>query len=107
METFIIFLLGIIVTLCVVGVVWSVKSIAHIRKEVSDSLDENEEYIQSIEEIRDLVTKLDNVLVELDKKHENINEGIYINLDTLDSNQKQIVDRIEELEFEEEEQEVQ
>lgn len=107
METFIIFLLGIILTLCVVGVVWSVKSIASIRKETQESLDEIEDYTASIDEIRNLIEKAERVIVELDAKHDNINEGIYINLDTLDSNQKQIVDRLEELEDLEEEQEPQ
>jgi septal ring factor EnvC (AmiA/AmiB activator) len=107
METFIIFLLGIILTLCVVGVVWSVKSISSMRKETQESLDEIEDYTASIDEIRDLIQKAERVIVELDAKHDNINEGIYINLDTLDSNQKQIVDRLEELEDLEEEQEPQ
>ena len=107
METFIIFLLGIILTLCVVGVVWSVKSIASIRTEIQESLDEIEDYTASIDEIRNLIQKAERVIVELDAKHDNINEGIYINLDTLDSNQKQIVDRLEELEDLEEEQEPQ
>jgi CHASE3 domain sensor protein len=107
METFIIFLLGIILTLCVVGVVWSVKSISSIRKETQESLDEIEDYTASIDEIRNLIEKAERVIVELDAKHDNINEGIYINLDTLDSNQKQIVDRLEELEDLEEEQEPQ
>jgi CHASE3 domain sensor protein len=107
METFIIFLLGIILTLCVVGVVWSVKSISSIRKETQESLDEIEDYTASIDEIRNLIQKAERVIVELDAKHDNINEGIYINLDTLDSNQKQIVDRLEELEDLEEEQEPQ
>jgi septal ring factor EnvC (AmiA/AmiB activator) len=107
METFIIFLLGIILTLCVVGVVWSVKSISSIRTETQESLDEIEDYTASIDEIRNLIQKAERVIVELDAKHDNINEGIYINLDTLDSNQKQIVDRLEELEDLEEEQEPQ
>jgi septal ring factor EnvC (AmiA/AmiB activator) len=107
METFIIFLLGIILTLCVVGVVWSVKSIASIRTETQESLDEIEDYTASIDELRNLIQKAERVIVELDAKHDNINEGIYINLDTLDSNQKQIVDRLEELEDLEEEQEPQ
>jgi len=107
METFIIFLLGIILTLCVVGVVWSVKSISSIRKETQESLDEIEDYTASIDELRNLIQKAERVIVELDAKHDNINEGIYINLDTLDSNQKQIVDRLEELEDLEEEQEPQ
>ena len=107
METFIIFLIGIILTLCVVGVVWSVKSISSIRKETQESLDEIEDYTASIDEIRNLIEKAERVIVELDAKHDNINEGIYINLDTLDSNQKQIVDRLEELEDLEEEQEPQ
>ena len=107
METFIIFLLGIILTLCVVGVVWSVKSISSIRKETQESLDEIEDYTASIDEIRNLIEKAERVIVELDAKHDNINEGIYINLDTLDSNKKQIVDRLEELEDLEEEQEPQ
>ena len=107
METFIIFLLGIILTLCVVGVVWSVKSISSIRKETQESLDEIEDYTASIDEIRNLIEKAERFIVELDAKHDNINEGIYINLDTLDSNQKQIVDRLEELEDLEEEQEPQ
>ena len=107
METFIIFLLGIILTLCVVGVVWSVKSISSIRKETQESLDEIEDYTASIDEIRNLIEKAERVIVELDAKHDNINEGIYNNLDTLDSNQKQIVDRLEELEDLEEEQEPQ
>ncbi len=105
METFIIFLLGIIITLCVVGVVWSVKSISSIKAEVEESLDEIEDYTTSIDEIKDLIKKAEQVIIELDAKHDNINEGIYINLDTLDSNQKQIVDRIEELEDLEEDQE--
>ena len=58
METFIIFLLGIILTLCVVGVVWSVKSISSIRKETQESLDEIEDYTASIDEIRNLIQKI-------------------------------------------------
>lgn len=78
-----------------------------MRKETQESLDEIEDYTASIDEIRDLIQKAERVIVELDAKHDNINEGIYINLDTLDSNQKQIVDRLEELEDLEEEQEPQ
>ena len=57
-----------------------------------------EDWVQSIESIDIKVTEIETLISEVDKKHDNIIEGVYLNLDTLDANQKQIVDRVEEIE---------
>jgi len=98
METFIIFLLGIIITLCVVGVVYSVTTIRTLTKDTNIAIEEMEDWAQSIESIDTKVTEIETLISEVDKKHDNIIEGVYLNLDTLDANQKQIVNRIEEVE---------
>ena len=97
-ETFIIFLLGIIITLCVVGVVYSVTTIRTLTKNTNIAIEEMEDWVQSIESIDIKVTEIETLISEVDKKHDNIIEGVYLNLDTLDANQKQIVDRVEEIE---------
>ena len=98
METFITFGLGVVITLSIVGVIYSVKTISKIKKETNQTLDEIEEYTSSIDEIEERVTKIEKSIESLDKKHDNINEGIYRNIEQLDKNQEEIFLRLEEFE---------
>ena len=98
METFITFGLGVVITLSIVGVIYSVKTISKIKKETNETLDEIEEYTSSIDEIEERVTKIEKSIELLDKKHDNINEGIYRNIEQLDKNQEEIFLRLEEFE---------
>ena len=59
METFITFGLGVVITLSIVGVIYSVKTISKIKKETNETLDEIEEYTSSIDEIEERVTKIE------------------------------------------------
>lgn len=103
METFITFGLGVIITLSVVGVIYSVKTISKIKKDTEESLDEIEDYTASVSELNDKVEALQKKLEDVDKKHDNVNEGIYRNIEQLDSNQEEIYLRLSEFEDEDEE----
>lgn len=103
METFITFGLGVLITLSVVGVIYSVKTISKIKKDTEESLDEIEDYTTSISELSDTVEALQKKLEDVDKKHDNVNEGIYRNIEQLDSNQEEIYLRLSEFEDEDEE----
>ena len=103
METSITFGLGVLITLSVVGVIYSVKTISKIKKDTEESLDEIEDYTTSISELSDTVEALQKKLEDVDKKHDNVNEGIYRNIEQLDSNQEEIYLRLSEFEDEDEE----
>jgi peptidoglycan hydrolase CwlO-like protein len=103
METFITFGLGVLITLSVVGVIYSVKTISKIKKDTEESLDEIEDYTTSVSELNDKVESLLKKLEDVDKKHDNVNEGIYRNIEQLDSNQEEIYLRLSEFEDEDEE----
>ena len=67
METFITFGLGVVITLSIVGVIYSVKTISKIKKETNETLDEIEEYTSSIDEIEERVTKIEKSIELLDR----------------------------------------
>lgn len=102
METFITFGLGVIITLSVVGIIYSVKAISKIKKDTEESLDEIEDYTSSISELSDKIESLEKTLEDIDKKHDNVNEGIYLNIEQLDKNQEEIYLRLSEFEDEDE-----
>tara|TARA_A200000159_G_C7325057_1_gene340573 strand:+ start:1862 stop:2194 length:333 start_codon:yes stop_codon:yes gene_type:complete len=102
METFITFGLGVIITLSVVGIIYSVKAISKIKKDTEESLDEIEDYTSLISELSDKVESLEKTLEDIDKKHDNVNEGIYRNIEQLDKNQEEIYLRLSEFEDEDE-----
>jgi len=102
METFITFGLGVLITLSVVGIIYSVKAISKIKKDTEESLDEIEDYTTSISELSDKVESLQKKLEDVDKKHDNVNEGIYLNIEQLDKNQEEIYLRLSEFEDEDE-----
>lgn len=102
METFITFGLGVIITLSVVGIIYSVKAISKIKKDTEESLDEIEDYTSSISELSNKIESLEKTLEDIDKKHDNVNEGIYRNIEQLDKNQEEIYLRLSEFEDEDE-----